>query len=271
MFLLLTLPILISGFFLCHIHPIYKYKLHRYEGQYLYLKCATLGITCLFIASVSCLLINKYFPSSFFVASYTINIDISSYIEELIKSTTPEKNNSNDIYTLTWVIVISISTLFVPPIWSFLSYIRLCIKHHAKGSDFFKDTKLFVIANILSDSPLDNLLFKSSISKDDSPLMLSLKDRKVYVGQVISLGEPNEVQGSDQEISIIPIMSGYRDKDTLKVIFNTKYDDVDEDIYLTIRQDDIVSATQFSFDSYQKLNKSASVKKSFKKRISNHN
>lgn len=252
MFLLLTLPILISGFFLCHIHPIYKYKLHRYEGQYLYLKCATLGIACVFVASAICLLINKYVSPSFHLLSVSFNLDIPNYIKDLIKSTNQE-NTQLDIYNLTWIIVISIATLFIPPLWSFLSYIRLCFKHRSKESDFFQDTKIFVIANILSDSPLDNLLFTSSMSKDASPLMLSLKDRKVYVGQIISLGEPNETQGSDQEISMIPIMSGYRDKDTLKVIFNTKYDDVDEDIYLTIRQDDIVSATAFSFDSYQKL------------------
>lgn len=43
MFVLLVIPILVSGFLLIHIHPIYKYKLYRYEGQFLYLKSALWG------------------------------------------------------------------------------------------------------------------------------------------------------------------------------------------------------------------------------------
>ena len=40
MFALLIVPILVAGFMACHIHPVFSYKLHRYEGQYLYLKSA---------------------------------------------------------------------------------------------------------------------------------------------------------------------------------------------------------------------------------------
>ena len=47
---LLILPILVSGFTVCHTHPYFKYKLHRYEGQYLYLQTAKLGFYCFGIA-----------------------------------------------------------------------------------------------------------------------------------------------------------------------------------------------------------------------------
>lgn len=45
MLLLLIFPVLVAGFFACHIHPIHAYKLHRYEGQYLYLKSASLEVS----------------------------------------------------------------------------------------------------------------------------------------------------------------------------------------------------------------------------------
>jgi hypothetical protein len=38
--------------------------------------------------------------------------------------------------------------------------------------------------------------------------MISLEDRKVYVGKVIDMGEPTETNGIDQDISIMPLMSG---------------------------------------------------------------
>lgn len=78
-----------------------------------------------------------------------------------------------------------------------------------------------------------------------------MEDRKVYVGKIISLGEPSETAGMDQDISIMPLMSGYRDKDTLRVTFTTDYDRVDSEIYVSLRQDQIVSATEFNFDAYQ--------------------
>lgn len=53
-------------------------------------------------------------------------------------------------------------------------------------------------------------------------------------------------------------MSGYRDGDDLRVKFNTFYDEVDEDIYLALRQGFITSATEFSFSAYEAWNPSAS-------------
>lgn len=52
----------------------------------------------------------------------------------------------------------------------------------------------------------------------------------------------------------MPLMSGYRDKDTLKVEFETFYEEVESDIYLSLRQDAIVSATKFDFEAYKKWN-----------------
>ena len=73
-----------------------------------------------------------------------------------------------------------------------------------------------------------------------------MDDRKVYIGRVISLGEPNEIDGMDQEITITPYASGYRDKDTLNLVLTTKYNEISEDVALVLRQDKIISATHFS-------------------------
>lgn len=81
--------------------------------------------------------------------------------------------------------------------------------------------------------------------------MLTMDDRKVYVGKIIQLGEPSETSGMDQDIVILPVMSGYRDKDNLKVVFTTYYKDVDKELELCLRQESIVSATEFSDDAYK--------------------
>lgn len=106
---------------------------------------------------------------------------------------------------------------------------------------------------LLNDSPLDKLLFSSYVQ--NIFLLITMSDRKVYVGRVISLGEPTEKQGPDQEISIVPVFSGYRDKDTLSVILNNSYDNKADakDFYLILKQDNIVSACEFVESLYKKF------------------
>jgi hypothetical protein len=117
-----------------------------------------------------------------------------------------------------------------------------------------REAKLFIISNLLNDSPLDRLLFNLSLDKK-ALVMLTLSDRKVYVGKVISLGEPNESEGPDQEITISPVVSGYRDKDNLCVTFTTNYQNGSSDLALVIRQDMITHASEFSFEVYENFKK----------------
>ncbi|WP_236200691.1 hypothetical protein [Pseudomonas pseudonitroreducens] len=107
------------------------------------------------------------------------------------------------------------------------------------------------MADIFKDSPLDDFLFKSAISLD--VVMLHMDDRKVYVGVIATMGEPNETQGADQEIAIKPIMSGYREKDNLTVTFTTQYKEAGADVTLILRQEAIISATKFDFEVYEKF------------------
>jgi hypothetical protein len=51
-------------------------------------------------------------------------------------------------------------------------------------------------------------------------------------------------------------VSGYRKKDNLKIEFTTFYEEVDADIYLSLRQEAILSATEFDFTAYQSWNPS---------------
>jgi len=108
------------------------------------------------------------------------------------------------------------------------------------------------MASILKDSPIDYLFFKSYV-EDGFFIMFTMEDRKVYIGRVVSLGEPNESEGLDQEITITPYASGYRNKDDLRLEITTKYTEVSSDISLTIRQDKIISATHFSQEIFEEF------------------
>jgi len=243
-FLLLIIPILISGFYVCNHNLYYFYRLHRYEGQYLYLKSALIGFLSLIISSVIALLLNKFVPSKVF----GLPVDVIAFIDSLIAPTIEDPKVSS--LQLSWIILLSVLTQFTGWLWVKLSHLHIKLRE----KDVEK-SKILLMSSILRDSPLDNILLESYI--EEVPLMLTLNDRKVYVGIVSSLGEPNESEGMDQEIAIIPIMSGYRHKDNFSVNFNTDYKIIDKDLNIILRQEIINSATKFDFDTFEEFSKSS--------------
>ncbi|EEV6119369.1 MULTISPECIES: hypothetical protein [Bacteria] len=249
MFLLLVLPILVSGFIFCQIHPVLKNTLYRYEGQFLYLKSAQYGVFFLFMGFFLAELIDNiiYYPTSICNLSFS-RFSIIGALDALLVNSGME--NSADSKKLANLILIFIFTILSPYLWNRVEIFRLKKKYSTENFT------PYIMSNILRDSPLDDLLFKSSIKKgniEDISIMLTLSDRKVYVGKVVSLGEPNETEGPDQEIELIPVVSGYRNKDTLTVTFTTHYSKLAEDIKLVIKQSEIISATPFSFPNYDKF------------------
>lgn len=245
---LLILPILVSGFLVYHNHPLYFQKLHRHEGQYLYIQCAQLGIQTLLFSVALVVTANWLFslipPSCLRPESLKFLAATSSQLIEFGLS----KQASADFYsTLVWAILISLFP--VPQLWGMLSryaYYRLWL-----GARDDKQVKVTVSASIHRDSPLDYVLFESAVKQQ--PIMLSMSDRKVYIGVVTSTGEPNETEGPDQEINLLLMTSGYRDKDKLTVTFTTKYSEVKVQPVITLKQDLIVSASPFDPEQNKKL------------------
>jgi hypothetical protein len=252
---LFVLLILVSGFLVCHHHPQYFFKLHRYEGQYLYLQAAYLGILCFISAAIFHFLLMNLLAIPVFDGSRTLGINyvelLARYLPEGLGLTAVDKK----LYSLLGVI--ALTTLVMPFVIERSVYWRL--KHYLQ-LDSDEEVDIVIMSELFSDSPLDQLLFSAMIN--DRNLMLVLDDRKVYVGRVATMGEPNENEGADQEISFLPFVSGYRDKDGLQVIFTTDYKKVGESLPLVIRQESIVSAREFDFsvyDSFQGAAKTATA------------
>lgn len=85
MLLFFIFPVLVAGFFACHIHPIHSYKLHRYEGQYLYLKSAELGLKCFAIGFIIALSAHYWLPGTFPTFGTTLNLKFSLKLTEAMK------------------------------------------------------------------------------------------------------------------------------------------------------------------------------------------
>lgn len=249
----LILPVLVSGFIVCNFNPSFYYKIHRYQGQYLYFISAGLGMINLILSSMVLFLAYEFIPSSIYFSDWEISTNIVTGLESSLSELHHEKSKDN-IIVLAEVIIISLGTVLTAFVWSASSHIWLRIRTGSLDA-----SKILIMSKVLSDSPMDKIFFESYLYSQ--PLLLSLDSRKVYVGVINSLGEINESSGLDKEISLIPIMSGYRDKDTLEVSFTTYYEVIDTDLDIVIRQDQIFTASWFDFDVYKRLNhKKASIK-----------
>ena len=240
MFVFLLLPVLVSGFIVCKHNPYYFYKLHRYQGQYLYFTSALFGVICLLFSPLIALLIHTYF------------INVVVILNSLLAEIWHEKTQQ-DLIVFVWLIILSFCTLSVSLLWIIFANFRLFVKSKAFKEATLDSPRMLCMYDVSKDNPMQKLLFDAYL-ETPRPLMLSLDSRKIYVGSITFLGEINERDGLDQDIAMAPLMSGYRDKDTLQVTFNTFYESVDTDIVIVIRQSQIITATWFDFEAYEKLN-----------------
>lgn len=245
MIALLLLPILVSGFIVANSHMYYFYRLHRYEGQYLYLKSAQLGMFCLFLSIIE-LLSLQWCLNYVLQICLTTEVDFIGALSEKINEFIGENQNSEHVSFFLLLSALSILTAYI---WSHL-YNNKMNKPGSGGQLRSVD----LIYDLLNDSPIDRLFFESY--RNLWPILISLNNNKIYVGIIGELGEPNEAEGMDQEISLIPLASGCRDVDH-RVVFTTNYQIMGtelDDLSIIIRQDQIISASHFDFDVYEKLN-----------------
>lgn len=249
MFALLLIPLLASGQIL--ISSPYRirhyFRLHRYDGQLLYMKVATYGVWC-FIFSVLLAYAIKWFIPEFTAATFLArSMDLSNDLKENRLSS--------------WLILLSLGMVLVATIWTQISRLRLFIAAYIlSGDDKSKSQiecnkqmiRLSLLEEILADGSFGKIFFNSAIK--DKPVLVSLKSRKVYVGIVNKISEPNEKQGPNLEVSINPIMSGYRDKDTLRVLFTNDYADLgDIDTSIVFPMSEVAQVSWFDMDTHEKV------------------
>ncbi|WP_224972370.1 MULTISPECIES: hypothetical protein [Acinetobacter] len=282
MLLLLILPLLISGYCVQQWNYNHFYQLHRYSGQLLYLKSAFLGAVCLATSFICCSLLLSIKPFTIFGIS--IGFDLLAHLTSLLENTLNIKRASLPFY-----ILLTIFTFLVAFIWShgenfiniilrYLSFNDGQFKLKEGKKAHFKDkweiARLGFIFDIkqrvFCENPLDALFIKSYEQSQD--IMLNMSDRKVYIGFVMTLSEPNEFQSLAQEIAIFPLKSGYRDKDNLTVTITTNYKREDA-LFIILRREEILSATIYDKNIFQNFQQNSVIKyaeEKFKQRIENN-
>jgi len=236
--LLLILPLLVSGYLVCLKHPGHYCRLHRFEGQLLYLQVARLGWTCLVLSFVLTTLILCLSKQPLQLAGQAIPIDYSAYLGKLLVELDIATERNHGLWV--FLLQVGLTAMIIPYCWARL-FVRWRLRRLQLASEEELNQQLML--ELLTGRPLRTLL-RESIARG-SQCMFTLNDRNVYVGVVSSICEPNESEGIDHAFSLIPTCSGYRDKDTLEIVLNTEYPDVSDAISIMLLQEAVVSATCF--------------------------
>lgn len=238
--LLIIVPLLVSGYMVCIRHPFFYVRLHRFQGQLLYLQVARMGMARLIVSTLLSAAILAMSKQALPILGHVVATDYSNYLGTLLVQLdiASEKNGTLWVFLMQ----VGLTALVIPFFWSAF-YVGAKKKILQLETDVQLHTLLAL--GVLEGTPFRILLRESIVQC--RPCMFSLNDRKVYVGIVLLAGTPTESEGVDHAFTLIPILSGYRDKDTLEVTLNTHYSNAANPPPITLIQENVVSATQFDF------------------------
>lgn len=190
---LLLLP-LVGGYAFSRTWNLTRFLAAREEGHKLYFRAAFWGVALFAISSLIRLWLTADVEAYRSVES-SLRDQITPYLKE------PEKGNP---YQLT---ITAIWALFLgAPLGKLLNLVYwrgFALKHAIQHDDF----------EMLLNEAVDRTI----------PIALTMKSRKVYVGFVTQTFDPSHDR---KWISILPLVSGYRDSDNLRIVFVTNYQDV---------------------------------------------
>lgn len=118
-------------------------------------------------------------------------------------------------------------------------------------------------------NPIDSLLYESivlhqTVNNDlanTQLIMITMNDRKVYIGIVIGFGKDNDVFSlTNETFYFLPIKSGYRNKYDLRISITTNYSQAIKDavslsdIQIVLNKNSIISACKFDDKRFESFN-----------------
>jgi signal transduction histidine kinase len=249
---LLVLPILVSGYIFCNGSVYRQATINKYEGQLLYLLVAKIGLFVFICASVLSFLLVYFSKHAYFGC---FSFDYLKYAKAFLVRNGIAKVESASL----WAFLGQASLISFILAWCCPRAYVLAIRwRHSLSTD---QAKAFIQNYDVPNRPITKQLLASMVDATGQ-YMFSMDDRKVYVGRVSSVGEPHETAGLDEDFEIVPTMSGYRDKDTLKVTYTTDYSAVVETMEqagrsigftILLSQKNIVSMSRFEFSVWEQF------------------
>lgn len=246
---LLILPILVSGYILSLSLLKYRINTYKFEGQLLYLHVARLGMICLLLSAAlvtfAATIFSHVFPVGSPLASPDAarDLDFLKHLGDWLAAVKLiEHPESGELWA--FLCLVSLTSVFVPRPAGWLGDLTFRLR---KGLNSHDALSAYLMSLSVESHPLNLAIIEAFT--DRTSVMITMEDRKVYVGLITKICPPNEISGPNEEFHLVPLMSGYRDKDTLGVVYTTHYDEVLGSTVtpkpIILRQANITSLTEF--------------------------
>ncbi|HHH6707916.1 TPA: hypothetical protein ACP2G5_004321, partial [Escherichia coli] len=161
MFAFLIIPLLVSGFIIITTHPYHFYRLHRYDGQLLYMKAAKYGLWCLIWSVFIAFAIKYYLPSVHIVTQVSQSLSLGE--------------NSYQKRITVWLILLSCTSVVIAWLsgiitnWftTFRSQMiyKLLYKKDISIEDSKELVKLRTLQDLVTEGSMDSVFFDSLIDR----------------------------------------------------------------------------------------------------------
>ena len=243
----LAIPLLVCGLIWIKTDPREHFRISTYQGWLVYLHAAKLGFV-LFVAiyilfeiifgSVLDHFLRAIFSVSFDEKVTPVNITYHFLSESLPGSLAQREDAPPALHLL------SLSFIFV-----FFTYV---LSISTKGAHKRFNYKRYYLRKYWKENnPFDHFLLESV--EKEKPILITLEDRKCYAGFVWRIQEPNEESTGHQEVALAPFLSGYRDKDSLMLLFLNSYKK-ENNCKFIFPKDKVVSVSWFDLEVYLSTN-----------------
>ncbi|CAI1631787.1 hypothetical protein [Serratia liquefaciens] len=199
---LLLSAILVSGYIFTVTSVSSRYKFKRSDGWGAYFYVATWGTGFCIVSWMICSFMGFVGLIDFFAQVAGIN---KNNVKMLIPLSADAVATGKSLKIALWIV----GTVVLATVCGLLNK-----AWHACGDRRFK-----ALAKAAKNHPLETLAIEASATL--APVIFTLKSKKFYVGWVI---RPPLEHGKIEHMAFIPLLSGYRDKDTLKIVVTTNYD-----------------------------------------------
>lgn len=236
--LILILSLIVIGYIYQTQNEVTKYKITKIPAHHLYYKSAIIGFY-FFLSSALILLVFLFLFSNI---SYEFEKNLLDNIFSII-------DNLPDLKVY-WVLSFLISLV--------VSLIVIYAKNKYLLRGLNKKNDINEIYALTLSDPLDKLLNDSAfLSQErflDKIVMLTMSDKKVYVGTVLADADIfNRFMYGSTDFIFCPIYSGYRDKDSLEVVFTTDYlknkSSTNKQFQIILNRNNIISSTKVDLDT----------------------
>lgn len=230
---LLILLVLVLGYTYAQLVQYEKFRLKQSQGWEAYVYLAKHGLYFLFLAVL--LVVGALFL--FFVIEYILSLyNLTLYLDIAYKDISFSEKNPTVILIILAIVLVSFRVSYT------MAWVNI------RSNEYLDIVK--------KEDGILNIAIRSMV--ENKTVKISLKSRKVYVGFI----KGEYLNGTDLDnIVILPMLSGYRDKDKLRVSFDCNYMTVYlennitnlDDFRLVIKMDEVESISLFDVSYYKKF------------------